>query len=612
MKKCIFCEYTVIKGYKQVCKKCKAVYHGECWNILGRCINQGCLCADSYQFKLTAPFKQREAEEDKTPLMETEYKTRVMDTKTHIAPPSKKIKSSIKLNWKRLAIIGVVPLVLLFLFLVLFFLINTFTGNNVEKLYHSGLKKMEEEKYQMALETFEKAYGIDPSYPDLKVKLAETYLKLVKTYKDELKYNDAIETLNKAADLVGQEKIKKELIEIYNTWGENLLKQGSFQSALEKFEKVLEIDKGNEEAKKQSIHTLVSMIYSPEFEVTEEQLKLILSDKDCRTKLEKDGIKLYSVDCKFLKVDINRDGSKDIIVAGEDKDSSLAGVDVYKVNAGKPVLLTSVDTSGYFLNKICALDVNGDKFFEVFSDWTEPGSTKLGFTVMIFYKDDKISKRDTTKISDCPVVLEDINKDGTMEITGKKLYEGVFIDDGEVFLPCIYETQNYEFVDVTGTYAEDYRKLYIKPFEDKLQNMPAIEDPLEKVKYEEKLRGIIQKLYEMADMKYSTGSGGKTPDETMKANFDYINQQEFYMLRSSERRSASSFEDFYNLWRYNMSVKVNELTLVSQEEDKAEVTVVFEATDYVKPGETRTETYRGTYYLIKEGDLWYLQDSKVK
>ena len=419
MKKCLFCEHTVIKGAKQVCKNCKAVYHSECWNVISRCINKDCLCSEVYTINLSSSDERHKTQEPKNPPLNTEYKTRVMDTTTKIAPVIKRSKPATRFNWKRLILLGAIPVVLFLFVLAIYLAFNLLTGNSVEKLYAGGVKKLEEEKYQLAVDTFEKAYEINPEYPDLKEKLLEAYTGLTDDFKDEYRYSEAIETLDKISGLTDKEKTKSKLIEIYGLWGENLLKQGSYQSALEKFEKVSELDETNENAHKMKVHTLVSMIYTPDYDVKEEQQELILSDKNCRDRLEKEGIKLYSVQCQILKVDLDKDGTREIIVAGEDTDSSVAGIDVYKVIAGKPKLLTSIDTSGYFLNKIFTVDINTDKSMEVFSNWTEPGTTKFGFTVMLFYKDG-ISKRDSTKISDCPVAFEDINNDGTVEIIGKK------------------------------------------------------------------------------------------------------------------------------------------------------------------------------------------------
>jgi hypothetical protein len=98
-----------------------------------------------------------------------------------------------------------------------------------------------------------------------------------------------------------------------------------------------------------------------------------------QNKITGDGIKLYSARCQIIKSDINDDGSKDLVVAGDDADSSLAGVNIYENSTGKPKLIMSVLTSGYYLNKLETIDLNGDKHPEVYSDWTEPKSTKFGF-----------------------------------------------------------------------------------------------------------------------------------------------------------------------------------------------------------------------------------------
>lgn len=619
MRKCKFCEYELLKGPVKVCKKCKSFYHFGCWYVLGRCLKEGCICSETYnlgereQPAITSS-RIEEVSEQIEVVERATYKTKIMDTKTKVASPLK--KSGLKnLNWKRIAILSTIPVFLLFFILLLYFAIKFFNSNSVESIYGNGIKEMEQEKYEEAIKLFEKAFEKAPDFPDLKQKLIEAYRKHITSCKEHYKFNDALEALKRLSELTSEKEIKADLINFYILWGDYLLTNGNYQSAIEKFDKVLELDKTNEEGKQKRIHSLVSIIYDPEYELTEDLLKSLMENPDCKKRLEKDGIKLYSVQCQILKADINQDEYKDLIVAGEDMDSSSAGIDTYKIKAGKPELISSIDTSGYFLNKIDLIDLNYDKQLEIYSNWTEPGTTKRGFTVIVFGKDKLPDYRNSQQISDTPLTFEDINNDGKLEIIGKKLDESIIVGGEGLLIASIYQWQNYEFVDITFNYSEQYKKIYIDPVEKELENLSKIEDIIERAKNEDLLRKRIEKLYTVAGLEYDTKSGGKTPEETMELNFDYINKHEFYkayMLRSNKRKTDGSFESFYYIWKNNISVKINELTLVEQGEDKAEVLVRFEATDQVKPGETKTSNYKGNYYLVKEGDLWYLDDSKVQ
>jgi len=597
----------------KVCCSCKAVYHTGCWHVNGQCDNEGCLSTEAYTVKPDTksvknenPEKELSSPDNK----EITYKTNPMDTKTKIIA-----KNMLKrIRWGRIGLIAItVPAVIIALILISTLAISVLGFGKDKKLYNSGIKKLEGNSYLEASLDFEEVLKINPKYPEIKPKLLETYKKLLEQYKDENKYNEAIKTYQKMTGLTGSDEAKTYLVDIYLQWGDYLLSQRSYQPATEKFQKVLELDKKDTEAKEKLIQTFMSILYDVEYDTTQEQLKLIISDKECRNKIKSDGIKLYSAQCQIIKSDINDDGFKEILVAGEDADSSGAGVDIYKIATGKPKLIKSVDTAGYYLNKFGTIDLNGDKHQEIFSDWTEPGSTKFGFTIFLFTKDKEPSYRNSNKISDCPLAFEDINNDGSIDIIAKQSLNIQI--NGEYYLfPHIYKWQNFEFVEVSSQYKDIYKKLYISSLEKKLKTPPAGDDPLKKAGYEDTVRAAIEELYEIIGLQYDSKTGAKSPEETIEANFNYLNQHEFYkayMLRSAKRRQETPFENFYNLWRDNISIRVDEITLINKDEHKAEVRAVFEATEQVNLNETKTQTYKGNYYMVKEAGLWYLDDSKV-
>jgi tetratricopeptide (TPR) repeat protein len=616
MKICTFCKYPILRGDMKVCCSCKAVYHTGCWHVNGQCDNEGCLSTEAYTVKPETKSVKNENPEkelsspDSNSNKEITYKTNPMDTKTKII--AKNLFKRIR--WGRIGIIVIsVTAIILVLFLLSTLAVSLLGFGKDKKLYNSGIKKLEENKYLDASADFEEVIKINPKYPEIKPKLMETYRKLMEQFKHENKYNEAIKTYQKITGLSSSDEVRESLIDIYLQWGDYLLSQRSYQPATEKFQKVLELDKKDSEAKEKLIQTFISILYDVEYDTTQEQLKLIINDKECRNKIKSDGIKLYSAHCQIIKSDIDDDGFKDIVVAGEDTDSSPAGIDIYKIDTGKPKLIKSVDTSGYYLNKLGNIDLNADKHTEIFSDWTEPKSTKFGFTIFLFTKEKELSYRNSNKISDCPLSFEDINKDGTIEIIAKQSLNVQI--DGEYYLfPHIYKWQNCEFVEVSSQYKDIYKKIYISALEKKLNNPPSNDDPLKKAAYEDTIRMSIEELYDIIGLKYDSKSGAKSPEETIEANFDYINRHEFYkayMLRSAKRRQETPFENFYNLWRENISIRVEEITLINKDENKAEVRAVFEATEQVNLKETKTQVYRGTYYMIKESGLWYLDDSKV-
>ncbi len=596
----------------KVCCSCKAVYHTGCWHVNGQCNNEGCLSTEAYTVKPdTKSVKNENPEKElSSPDKETTYKTNSMDTKTKIMA-----KNMFKrIRWGRIGLIAItVPAVILGLILISTLATSILGFGKDKKLYNSGIKKLEENRYLEASADFEEVLKINPKYPEIKVKLLETYKKLLEQFKDENKYNEALKTFQKMSGMIRSDEAKASLTGIYLQWGDYLLSQRSYQPGTEKFQKVLEMNPGDSEAKDKLIQTFMSILYDVEYDTTQEQLKLIISDKECRNKITGDGIKLYSAQCQIIKSDINDDGSKDIVVAGEDRDSSQAGVNIYEISAGKPKLISSVDTSGYYLNKLGTIDLNGDKHPEIYSDWTEPKSTKFGFTIFLFTKDKKPSYRNSNKISDCPLSFEDINNDGSIDIIAKQSMN-IQIDGQYYLFPHIYKWQNFEFVEVSSQYKDIYKKIYISALEKKLKTPPSGDDPLKKAGYEDSIRTAIEELYVIIGLQYDSKTGTKSPEETIEANFNYLNQHEFYkayMLRSAKRRQETPFENFYNLWRDNISIKVDEITLINKDENKAEVRAVFEATEQVNLNETKTQTYKGNYYMVKESSLWYLDDSKV-
>ncbi|OQA16710.1 MAG: hypothetical protein BWY64_02494 [bacterium ADurb.Bin363] len=622
MKICKFCEYPIIRGTIKVCSNsnCKAIYHIECWNVNSRCTACMSTNADTVKPRPTNSHDENSENKehyDKTHLNNNphnNYKTNSVENKIKTGPRYKTnfLKS---LRWQRVGLIAfIIPCTIFFIFLIINLISSIFEFGKDAKLYASGVKKLEQNKYNEATALFEDVLNLNPKYPDLEPKLVEAYKKLFSQLKDENNYNKALDILQKTNKLRPETDTKQDLIDLYLQWGEYLLTQKSYQPATEKFEYVLKIDKTDKTAKEKLKQVCISIIYDIEYEPNKEQIKRIINDKEYRNKIEKDGIKLYNTQCEILKSDLNNDGSKDIIVAGADADSAVAGVEAYQIKTGKPELLISVDTTGYYLNKMVAFDLNNDKHYEIFTDWTEKGTTKSGFTILLFSKGQEITFRNSNKISTCPLSYEDINNDGKLEIIGKKLYEGIKIDEKDFFLPYIYDWQNYEFVDVSSHYRDYYKKIYIDPLENKLTSIPEGKNYLEKVYYEEQIRKAITKLYNVIGLNYNSKTGGTTPEETIQINFDYINQHEFYkayLLRSNYRRTQTSFDSFYNFWHDNIAITIHEITLVSKSDNKAEVQVTFEATDQINLKETRTQVYKGTYYMIKEFDLWYLDDSKV-
>jgi tetratricopeptide (TPR) repeat protein len=84
--------------------------------------------------------------------------------------------------------------------------------------------------------------------------------------------------------MIRSDEAKTSLIDIYLQWGDYLLSQRSYQPATEKFQKVLEMDPKDSGAKDKLIQTFMSILYDVEYDTTQEQLKLIISDKECRIK----------------------------------------------------------------------------------------------------------------------------------------------------------------------------------------------------------------------------------------------------------------------------------------------------------------------------------------
>jgi len=614
---CNFCGSHITRGDKAVCTRCKGVYHKGCWAISGSCCVKGCISSEAEivpEIK-PAPKPGPLAEKDKPKKIpdNTVYRTNPMDTRTKVMPRPSGLNGFIKrLRWERIAIVAGGLLGLFIIIMLLNFVIGLLGFNKVEKLYLSGKEKFDQKSYSEAVKLFEEAFISDPDYPELKSNLIDAHGKLLAELKNKKKYDEAYDEFKRLSELTGDNKPGK-FIEFYSLWTDELIKDGKYQDAREKLKKIIELDKSNSAAKQKLSDVLVKMLYDAKQNTTTEQAKLILEDSNAKSKIKNDGIKLYTAKSLLLKYDVDNDKFNELIVAGEDTNSQVAGIQIYSIKDKKPKLVKSVDTTGYYINNLQLMDINKDKKFIVVSDWTEPGTTKAGFNVFLFPGDGQISCYDTRKISDSPVHIKDIDKNGGMEIIAEKLSD-IKLDNKDVFIPYIYQWKNGEILNVSNKYGNYYKEHYILPWEEKLKKIPKRQDYMEQAIYEENLNNIIIKLYSIAGLTYESKTGKASPEETIQANFDYINQHEYYkafLLRSTKRRETMSFEGFYSDWRNNLSVRVNKLEVVSQNEKKSEVSVEFDSTDKGASGED-TKSFSGTYYLVKEGNLWYLDNSRVK
>ncbi|HPZ10023.1 MAG TPA: zinc ribbon domain-containing protein [Candidatus Eremiobacteraeota bacterium] len=99
-----------------------------------------------------------------------------------------------------------------------------------------------------------------------------------------------------------------------------------------------------------------------------------------------------------------------------------------------------------------------------------------------------------------------------------------------------------------------------------------------------------------------------SPVDILKQNYAAINNREFeeaYNLRSKSYRSKTSYEEYYDIWKTNITISLKETEILEQSDQRAKIRIKLYSEDKDKNSEqTDKALYSGVIYLINEDGNW--------
>jgi len=108
----------------------------------------------------------------------------------------------------------------------------------------------------------------------------------------------------------------------------------------------------------------------------------------------------------------------------------------------------------------------------------------------------------------------------------------------------------------------------------------------------------------------------KDPLDIPRENYKAIGDKDFekaYNMRSSEWKSENSYESYYENWKNNVAISLEEEEVIEKKDDSVKAKIRLYSEDQL-PSSAKTEKvyYSGTVVLVKEDGQWKIDEVKVE